>query len=73
MGDDGAAGKKAKKEKAVKEARVNKHGATVRYRSKPTIKDQDRIDRAMARGMGAPTCDMPKPVSYTHLTLPTKA
>ena len=51
---------KAKKEKPVKkdkEKRCNSYGATVRYRSNPSQKDADRIDRALSRGMGA--CDVP--------------
>lgn len=44
--------KKAKKEKVVKEKRCNAFGATVRYRSNPSIKDSDRIDRALSRGLG---------------------
>ena len=45
--------KPQKKAKQEKEKRTNEHGATVRYKSKPTIKDMERMQRALSTGMGA--------------------
>lgn len=43
---------KPTKEKAVQEKRCTASGFAVRYRSRPSAKDSDRIDRALSRGMG---------------------
>jgi hypothetical protein len=48
---DEEAFRKGKKQKPDK--RTDERGTTIRYRPKPALKDLDRIERAMARGMGA--------------------